>query len=66
MARPPFPKSLRQFQVEFATEEACQKYLAALSVGPTGSFVLSVGIGRPTFSSRNYGGSARRVDTRSR
>ena len=29
MARPPFPKSLRQFQVEFATEEACQKYLAA-------------------------------------
>ena len=29
MARSPFPKSLRQFQVEFATEEACQKYLAA-------------------------------------
>ena len=29
VARPPFPKSLRQFQVEFATEEACQKYLAA-------------------------------------
>ena len=29
MARPPFAKSLRQFQVEFATEEACQKYLAA-------------------------------------
>ena len=29
MARPPFPKSLRQFQAEFATEEACQKYLAA-------------------------------------
>lgn len=29
MARPPFPKSLRQFQAEFATEEACQQYLAA-------------------------------------
>jgi hypothetical protein len=29
MARPPFPKSLRQFQAEFATDEACQKYLAA-------------------------------------
>ena len=29
MARPPFAKSLRQFQVEFATEETCQKYLAA-------------------------------------
>ena len=29
MARPPFPKSLRQFQSEFATEEACQQYLAA-------------------------------------
>lgn len=29
MARPPFPKSLREFQAEFATDEACQKYLAA-------------------------------------
>ena len=29
MARPPFPKTLRQFQVEFTTEEACQKYLSA-------------------------------------
>src|SRR5258705_7754124 len=27
--RPPFPKTLRQFQAEFATEEACQQYLAA-------------------------------------
>ena len=29
MARVPFPISLRQFQLQFATEEACQKYLAA-------------------------------------
>ena len=29
MPRPPFPKTLRQFQSEFATEEACAKYLAA-------------------------------------
>lgn len=28
MARPGFPKSLLQFQSEFATEEACQQYLA--------------------------------------
>ena len=28
MARPPFPKTLREFQASFATEEACQKYLA--------------------------------------
>jgi len=28
MARPAFPKSLLQFQSEFATEEACQQYLA--------------------------------------
>ena len=27
--RPPFPKPLRQFQSDFATEEACQQYLAA-------------------------------------
>jgi transposase-like protein len=26
--RPPFPKTLRQFQSDFATEEACEKYLA--------------------------------------
>jgi hypothetical protein len=26
--RPPFPKTLRQFQNNFATEEACQQYLA--------------------------------------
>src|SRR5262245_34486219 len=29
MPRPPFPKTLRQFQSEFATEEACEQYLAA-------------------------------------
>jgi transposase-like protein len=29
MPRPPFPKTLRQFQSDFATEEACQAYLAA-------------------------------------
>jgi transposase-like protein len=27
--RPPFPKTLREFQSKFATEEACQQYLAA-------------------------------------
>jgi transposase-like protein len=27
--RPPFPKTLRQFQSQFGTEEACQQYLAA-------------------------------------
>ena len=29
MPRPSFPKTLRQFQSDFATEEACQEYLAA-------------------------------------
>lgn len=29
MPRPPFPKTLREFQSSFATDEACQKYLAA-------------------------------------
>ena len=29
MTRPPFPKSLSEFQAKFATEEACQQYLAA-------------------------------------
>ena len=29
MPRPPFPKTLRQFQSDFATEEACQQYLSA-------------------------------------
>lgn len=29
MPRPPFPKTLREFQQKFATEEACQQCLAA-------------------------------------
>ena len=29
MPRPPFPKTLREFQSKFAGEEACQQYLAA-------------------------------------
>src|SRR6266851_6174631 len=29
MPRPPFPKTLREFQSKFASEEACQEYLAA-------------------------------------
>ncbi len=29
MPRPSFPKTLRQFQSDFSTEEACQQYLAA-------------------------------------
>ena len=29
MPRPPFPKTLREFQTKFATDEACQQYLVA-------------------------------------
>ena len=29
MPRPPFPRNVREFQRQFATEEACQQYLAA-------------------------------------
>src|SRR6266446_3879125 len=29
MPRPPFPKTLREFQSRFANDEACQQYLAA-------------------------------------
>src|SRR5665213_3923038 len=29
MPRPPFPKTLREFQSKFASDEACQAYLAA-------------------------------------
>ena len=29
MSRPSFPKTLRQFQADFATEEACREYLTA-------------------------------------
>jgi hypothetical protein len=28
VARPPFPTNLREFQRQFATEKACQQYLA--------------------------------------
>ena len=44
-ARPPFPKTLRQFQSEFATEEACQQYLAA-SRWPDGFVCPQCGHGR--------------------
>ena len=37
--RPAFPKTLREFQSMFATEEACQKYLAAVPLA--GGFRLS-------------------------
>jgi len=29
LSRPPFPKTLREFQAKFASDEACQQYLAA-------------------------------------
>jgi Transposase zinc-ribbon domain len=29
MARPSFPKTLREFQAKFGSEEACQQYLAS-------------------------------------
>ena len=29
MPRPPFPRNVREFQRQFATDEACQQYLAA-------------------------------------
>src|SRR5258708_16758101 len=29
MPRPPFPETLREFQLKFASERACQEYLAA-------------------------------------
>src|SRR4051795_5175088 len=43
--RPPFPKTLRQFQSEFATEESCQQYLAA-SRWPDGFVCPQCGHGR--------------------
>ena len=48
MARPPFPRSLRQFQMDFAKEEACQEYLAACR-WPDG-FVCSRCAGRRCYS----------------
>jgi hypothetical protein len=32
VARPPFPKTLRQFQADFGTEAACQQYLTMCQV----------------------------------
>lgn len=32
MPRPPFPRNLREFQRQFATEEACQDYSGRLSL----------------------------------
>jgi transposase-like protein len=43
--RPSFPKTLRQFQSEFATEEACQEYLAA-SRWPDGFTCPQCGYGK--------------------
>ncbi len=31
MPRPPFPKSLREFQAKFATEDACAEYLDVMA-----------------------------------
>jgi len=45
MPRLPFPKTLRQFQSEFATEEACQQYLAACR-WPNGFICPRCGHGR--------------------
>ena len=45
--RPPFPKTLRQFQADFATEGACQQYLAPV-VGQMVSFALDADTGKPT------------------
>jgi hypothetical protein len=42
--RPPFPKTLREFQAKFATEEACQEYLAACR-WPDGFVCRDVGRG---------------------
>jgi hypothetical protein len=43
--RPSFPKTLRQFQSDFATEEACQQYLAACR-WPDGFICPQCGHGR--------------------
>ena len=43
MARPPFPKTLRQFQTDFATEEACQEYLVTV-VGRMALLVRGAGM----------------------
>ena len=38
MPRPPFPKNVREFQRQFATEEACQQY--GLGGGPSASVLF--------------------------
>ena len=45
MSRPAFPKSLREFQAKFASEEACQEYLAACR-WPDGFVCPRCGTGR--------------------
>jgi transposase-like protein len=45
MPRPPFPKTLREFQSQFASEEACRQYLAACR-WPDGFVCPSCGVRR--------------------
>ena len=46
MARPSFPKTLREFQAKFGSEEACQEYLASCR-WPEGFAVCGAGTGAP-------------------
>ena len=62
--RPPFPKNLREFQRQFATEEACQDYLVACR-WPDG-FVCPRCEHRRAYPVAHHGGSVARADTRSR
>ena len=50
------PKTLRQFQSDFATEEACQQYLAACR-WPDGFVCPDADISEPTNWCLNDGGS---------
>lgn len=47
MVRPGFPATLREFQLAFADEEACARYLAAWR-RPTASGVRGAGMTAPT------------------
>jgi len=51
MPRPPFPKNLREFQLKFASERACQEYLAACR-WPDG-FVCPRCQGKPAYELAN-------------
>jgi hypothetical protein len=53
--RPPFPKTLSEFQSKFATEEACQEYLAACR-WPTGeaSALAMFPMSAPGFADGRY------------